>query len=210
MTGKTLLELWQAKLKTLQLQESSHPIDNRDAQTLHSYTVECPLYQQINKAMREGNDRYLHSRRFKPLLDYIYHLHRALPAAVPLSKDVTTLYRGIRYKVSKDHYKPGNHITWHAFSSTTTDLCVALQFAQSGGSMAPNGTVFIIQGVKSPKGIARWSQHPEEEEWLYNFNAQFHVGDPYHAEQELLKHTDELNEVGWNTSDIDFIHLIEV
>ena len=208
--GRTLTDLWMRKHGKLC---AAHRINDRDAQTLHSYTVECPLYKEINAAMRTACLRQLHSAEFKPHLDYIYHLDRALRSAVVLSADVTTLYRGITRKVSHQHYACGNTITWQAFSSTSAKLPVALEFACCKGKKEekrPEGTVFIITDVKSAKGIAPWSQYPDEAEWLFGFNTQFHAADRWTCEAEVSKSREFFEMEGWDVSNLDFFLLHEV
>ena len=73
--GQTLMDLWARKRGEI---SAPHDINDRDAQALHSYTVECPLYKEINAAMREACLRVLRSVEFKPRLDYIYHLDRCV------------------------------------------------------------------------------------------------------------------------------------
>ena len=207
--GQTLSVLWDRKRAQL---GTAHCIDARDARTLHSYTVECRLYKEVNAAMRTACLRRLKSAAFKPHLDYIYHLDRALRSAITLPSHVTTLYRGIKRKVCRAHYAPGNTVTWHAFSSTSERLDVALEFAGPKGSgKCPGGTVFVIKGAKSAKGIFDWSQYPEEAEWLFGFNSQFVVADPPVAEAEVARQRDAVRSLGdWDVSLVDFILLFEV
>ena len=208
LRGRTLTSLWEQKKR-----EIARRIDERDARTLHSYTVECLLYKEVNAAMRTACLRRLRSHEFKPHLDYIYHLDRALPSAVILPEHITTLYRGIKRKVSRQHYCAGKSITWQAFSSTSEKLEVALEFAcskEQKRERRPGGTVFLIEMVKSAKGISDWSQYPREAEWLFGFNTQLRVQDHRVAEQEVAPHRQALHDQGWDTARVDFILLYEV
>ena len=148
----------------------------RHFQAVHSYTVECGLYKHMNKSMREGNRSYLETAEFRPYCDYMLLLRKALTCATPLDSSVDHLYRGISVPIGEDCYRQGETITWQAFSSTTRDLGVAIKFL-GGEATRPTGTLFSIVNCSLAKGIAHWSQYPEEEEWLYAPNAQFKVAD---------------------------------
>eukprot|EP00668_Euglena_longa_P018909 GGOE01023567.1.p1 GENE.GGOE01023567.1~~GGOE01023567.1.p1 ORF type:complete len:363 (-),score=113.49 GGOE01023567.1:846-1934(-) len=161
---------WQEKRRALR--EAKNKAHEKDARALHLYTMECPLYRLLNEKMRGGNEDFLCSPQFRDFIDYIWHLKNAISNAERLCH-CKYLYRGIRAKVDQECYVPEAIITWHAFSSTSRSLDVALEFTtKRSGEM---GTLFIIYCPKGAKGIEAFSQFPEEAEWLYSCNQQFRV-----------------------------------
>jgi hypothetical protein len=191
--------------------DSFHRIDVTYSQTLHSYTVECQLYKELNKAMRQGNEEQLRAPEFQPFLDYIYFLSKAIAAADPLPSDVEFLYRGITKKLNKQLYQPGSTITWQAFSSTSQQLDVALTFAcgdRTGPGAPLVGTLFVIVECKSARCIHTWSQYPEEAEWLYDMNTHFKVAD--NELQQFVARAVRKQLLGQDDSNLDIIVLAEL
>jgi len=168
--GTPLPAVWKRRQKDVKV----GPGHEKEAQALHSYTVESPLYREINRAMRSGNEKALHGPKFRDQIDYIYHLKAALTIAEPTPAGMTFLYRGIRSKVHKEGYAPKAHLVWPSFSSTSSDLQVALTFA-GDDARHPTGTLFIIQTPKKARGIKAFSEYPAEAEFLYVFNQRFVV-----------------------------------
>ena len=219
----TLNELWQrARREIYILTDPNHVvrgapkvIDKACARTLHAYTVECALYKKLNEVMRDGNQQEVRSGDFRPYLHFIYHLDRALSLALPLPYATDQrLFRGMGRKL--DTYAPpldfpyrkGQKVTWHAFSSTSKSLDVALTFTRQN-SNPYYGTVFIITNPKSAKGISSWSEYPDEDEWLYRYNTHFLV-----LETTRDSPNADLVDFGVpatvDTSDLDIIVLKEV
>eukprot|EP00667_Euglena_gracilis_P014577 EG_transcript_15116 len=170
MVARDAESQWQEKRRALR--EAKNNTHEKDARALHLYTMECPLYRVLNEKMRGGNEEFLCSPMFRDFIDYIWHLKNAIGSAERLCH-CKYLYRGIRAKVDQDCYVPDAVITWHAFSSTSRILDVALEFATKRSGLM--GTLFIIYSPKGAKGIEAFSQFPEEAEWLYSCNQQFRV-----------------------------------
>ena len=185
--NKSLSQLWAIKNASFKCDGTTPLIPESHAQTLHSYTVESALYKQVTFAMREANLIQLHSNEFSPFLDYIYFCHKALGSGTSIQiqnginkrtgrPPVDFLYRGINAKVNAQAYAPGKLVVWQAFSSTSANIEVALNFMGVTEGQ-PSGTLFVIVNPKSPKFIAPWSQYPCEQEWTYDFNTSFRVLD---------------------------------
>eukprot|EP00670_Eutreptiella_braarudii_P015863 CAMPEP_0174322650 /NCGR_PEP_ID=MMETSP0810-20121108/11160_1 /TAXON_ID=73025 ORGANISM="Eutreptiella gymnastica-like, Strain CCMP1594" /NCGR_SAMPLE_ID=MMETSP0810 /ASSEMBLY_ACC=CAM_ASM_000659 /LENGTH=745 /DNA_ID=CAMNT_0015434571 /DNA_START=16 /DNA_END=2253 /DNA_ORIENTATION=- len=206
MRGKGLAELWVQKNKSLKANKEDW-MDSVDAQTVFTYTVESELYKTLNKSMREGSYQQLRSKKFALYIDYIYFLQKALNCAQQLNSRDKSLYRGISAKVNLAHYKPGSSITWQAFSSTTQDCQVAINFL-GGTAMAPSGTLFFIRNCRAAKGIATQSAYPEEEEWLYPPNTHFRVADEAYKSDVLRLHDNILDQ--YDMSDVHLIVLAEL
>uniref|UniRef100_A0A7S1NMB6 NAD(P)(+)--arginine ADP-ribosyltransferase n=1 Tax=Eutreptiella gymnastica TaxID=73025 RepID=A0A7S1NMB6_9EUGL len=205
MPGLSLLDCWASAKKRISLDKDTPRISPDHAQTLHAYTVECNLYKNLNRIMREGNMEQLCSSEYRSYMDFIYFLQTALSSATQLAyRPDQCLYRGIRHGISADHYKPNSIITWHSFSSTTKSMDVALSFA-GGSPDQPAGTLFVIVDPKTARGISVWSQYPEEEEWLYTYNTQFKVM-PCEMESFVLR--DLLMDV--DTSKLNILILKEI
>ena len=200
--GRLLTELWATKRQALRDKKQ----DIVDAMTLYSYTVECDLYKTLNAAMRRGNEQ-LQSEEFAPYLDYIYLLSRALLQGQQLGDGCTGLYRGISVRLKREDYPHGRAITWQAFSSTTQDLKVAMQFL-GGDEQARSGTLFFIRNSRAARGISAWSQYPEEEEWLYPPNTHFRVVDRCYERDVIRMHTSLLQDC--DMSDVLMIVLAEM
>ena len=203
--GLSLLNCWASAKKRISLDKDTPRISPDHAQTIHAYTVECDLYKNLNRIMREGNMEQLYSPEYQAYVDFIYFLETSLSSATQLAyRPDQCLYRGIRHEVSASHYKPNSIITWHSFSSTTKSMDVALSFA-GGSPKEPAGTLFVLVDPKTARGISAWSQYPEEEEWLYRHNAQFKVM-PDEMESFVLR--DLLTDV--DTSKLKIIILKEI
>jgi len=71
------------------------------------------------------------------------------------------------------HYKTGEIITWHGFSSTTTLLEVVKSFLTR--SNAEGGTIFTINGTFSGRHINRYSAYQQEVEVLLPPCSRFEV-----------------------------------
>jgi len=96
--------------------------------------------------------------------DYIYFLTNALKLLDPF---VGPVYRGIDCQISE--YKPGKTIVWPAFSSSTKDPRVAIQFLKG-----KQGTLFLINS-KTPRSIDKYSAIKTEEEVLFLPNSSFKI-----------------------------------
>jgi len=155
-TGKQSLE------SAKQLPFASHCLSLEESALIYLYTVESPFYKQLNRIMREGTNE--ERKQYK---DVIFYLDQAISKLRKNeSKDV---YRGINL-VNPD-YTPGKTINWPAFSSTTTDPKVAIEFM---GSSKVEGTFFIIR-TKSAVPIDQFSASSQEMECLLGSNSRFKI-----------------------------------
>jgi len=114
-------------------------------------------FKHINNALVERAAVKLHKCR--GVIFLLLFAMRGLPRVTP-----PVLYRGILCRVDVTKYKPGSVITWHSFSSTTTNLEVAQQFQTNKRTGKCEGTLFCIHGWGC--NIKPFSCFPHEEEVL--------------------------------------------
>jgi len=96
--------------------------------------------------------------------DYIYYLTNALKLLDPFLGPV---YRGIDCKMSD--FEPGKTIVWPAFSSSTRDPRVAIEFLKG-----KCGTLFLINS-KTARSIDKYSSIKTEQEVLFLPNSFFKI-----------------------------------
>jgi len=95
---------------------------------------------------------------------YIYYLQRALSK---LPNEERTVYRGVNaIDIVKKEYTKGRRIHWSSFSSTTTNLGTAIEFAGKGGVVM---RISIVNG----KCIKPYSVIAREDEILLSPNMAF-------------------------------------
>ena len=118
-------------------------------------------YRLINGGLFERNALQLRNIR-----GLIYRLLHALRSVQPVRPQA--LFRGIRehVKLNDSHYHKGNKITWHTFSSTTTDMQTTQNFLTDPATGKCEGTLFIIHGTPWGYSIKPFSCFPNEEEIL--------------------------------------------
>ena len=86
-----------------------------------------------------------------------------------------TLYRGIKCKVERSEYKPGNIVTWPTFSSAYLDMTDTRKFLARGSSDGKStGTFFIIERVWG-YDIRPYSLHPDSCNIILEPERQFEV-----------------------------------
>jgi hypothetical protein len=122
------------------------------------------LYVQLNNLLRERN-----AGKLQVLKPYIAYMMRGL-MKLPVYEGI--VYRGIpgsQLELVRSGYKSGVDVHWSAFTSTTSNLQAAKQFAQG-----PGGVIFRIR-THSGRRIRNYSQFQSEEEIMISPNARFMV-----------------------------------
>jgi len=101
-------------------------------------------------------------------IGYLYHFQHAL-AKIPSTPPGTVVYRGIdNSKIIAQHYTFGRKVHWRAYSSTTSNLTKASDFAGDNG-------VVLKMTVSTGKSIKDYSQFPTEDEILLSPNMELVV-----------------------------------
>jgi hypothetical protein len=138
------------------------------------------FYYQFNKALK-SRDQNFHAFR-----GYIYHLQMGLSRLPDFKGNV---YRGVPdAKFIIENYTDRRKIHWASYSSTTTELSVAKQFAGDGGIVIK---IDIING----KSIYDYSFLPVEHEILLSPNMCFVVnGDVYKEDGIMMLNMIQMNE----------------
>jgi len=148
------------------------PFDEAVAVAAYSYDLgfnsqcadgEDNLYVQLNVILRERNP--LTMRLLKPFLTY---LMRGLTVLPPFEGKVLRGIPAINLAIIQQHYTVGMDVHWSAFTSTTTSLHTAKQFAGPAG-------VIISINVLTGRRIAQYSAIPNEEEVLLSPNCRLCV-----------------------------------
>lgn len=131
------------------------------------------LYFVLNNVLRERNAGKM--MRLKPFLTY---LMRGLTLLPPTE---ATVYRGIPVSATdivKDKYRTGAPVHWSAFTSTTTNLKKAQDFASKEG---PGGIIFRIKCIQG-RSVAPYSAIPTEDEVILSPNCKLTVVGELHPE----------------------------
>lgn len=147
-------------------------LDQEDAAAIALYTFDfgpgaCSQnpYRIINSSLVGRGIMPLRKNR-----GVIFHILKALRKLPKVQSTGLVLYRGITRNVCLDqkHYYRGNKITWHTFSSTTTDLEVTKYFLTDQSSNS-EGTIFIIRGRCWGYDIQQFSCLPGERgiNWIF-------------------------------------------
>jgi hypothetical protein len=143
------------------------------------------LYVILNRVLRQRNPSSM--LLLKP---YLYFLMSGLNKLPPVK---ITCYRGIpkeEMEIIQKNYKQGLKIHWSAFTSTTSSLKKAADFAK------PNGIIFRIK-VQSGRSIVHYASFPDEEEILLSPNVSLIV-------------YQELSLENFDSSSYYFVDLVEV
>lgn len=123
------------------------------------------LYFVLNAALRSREDK-----KFKAWTPFIYYLNKALDG---LPNVATTVYKGMRG--AQKHigmYDGTKRVHWSGFSSTTTEVAVAKEFA------GPQGLVLKI-AVLNAKDVQPYSWFDKEEsEMMLSPNMEFQTIPP--------------------------------
>ena len=140
---------------------------------------EMNVYRVINRVLSERNTALIFQTR-----GYIIRLLSALRKLPPFPTD-TTLYRGIRGKVSKGTITVGSILAWPAFTSTTTDRASVMDFVnpdedeldeeQRTSAGEESSYIFEITGHFRGYNIKNFSFHPGEDEVLLEPETTFEV-----------------------------------
>ena len=128
------------------------------------------FFVQLNERLRLREATVV--RNLRPYLFYLFHALDQLP------RYEGVVLRGIpaaALDVVKERYTTGREIFWSAFTSTTTDIATAKNFAQAGG------IVFRVR-VGDGRLIKAYSALPNEDEVLLKPNTKFAVTKPCHLE----------------------------
>jgi hypothetical protein len=162
-----------AESRLEQLRPTSPRLCDDEALAVVSYTYdlgcnsnkdgEDNLYVQLNNVLRERNPQSM--MKLKPYLTYLMNGLSKLPAFRG------TTYRGIpvaELSIIQESYLEGVAIHWSAFTSTTTCLRVARNFAGVGG---------IIFSIKCQTGrcVSDYSHFRDEAEIVLSPNSRFVV-----------------------------------
>ena len=152
-----------------------YKLSDEEAEVISSYTYqagksnEAPYYV-MNKAISERNDNNLRACR-----GYILHLLKALRKLKPVPTKGRRLYRGIdgdSPNFDKNRYKPGNVLTWPAFTSTSLrEDAIRDQFLKR----ASKPVIFEITGDFVGYNIKDFSNYPDEDEVLLEPETTFKV-----------------------------------
>jgi hypothetical protein len=121
------------------------------------------LYMVLNEKLRMRNGVTM--RKLKPYLTYLMRGIHALPKAQG------TYYRGVPKKcltVVQEKYMEGCHVHWSAFTSCTSDIDVAKNFADQGG------VIFRIT-VRNARNVCAYSAYVQENEVLLSPNIKLFV-----------------------------------
>ena len=178
------------------------PLLAEHAAALYAYTEEASeqLYTRLNYVIRTPNTD---SELFR-YAGYIKHVQTAL-SSLPthLSRFHGKVYRGINRRVKPENYARDERVTWQAFSSSTKNSSIALNFVDKQGSKL-RGSLFIIESNKG-KLISSFSAYEAEDEVLFDANSQFQVLEQATSEEEKRAMLDELS--NYDTSELDVYSL---
>ena len=131
------------------------------------------LFNQLNDCLRERNS--LRMAQLRPYLSFLLGALAKFPAVE------MTLYRGIPAEslgIVQERYKVGTRIHWSAFTSTSTDIAMAKQFAQG-----PGGIIFRVN-VRNGRCVSLYSYHMAENEVLLSPNSAFVVTAECHPSED--------------------------
>ncbi|CAF1288847.1 unnamed protein product [Rotaria sordida] len=168
-------------------------------QAIKWYSKESFLYKLVNTSFRsEDLIDLFHFRLFiGDLSDSIASEHKLMLAST--NKTIWTVYRGAQLskeKLNKLQESEGRHHSFNGFISTSQLEEVALMFAISNTQHNDNVPVlFVITCDVESVGnhvkfadIHRWSDHPEEQEILFDLNSTFFVHS-VRSEAMIMKNT---------------------
>ena len=145
------------------------------------------LFVILNNVLRERNGAKM--IKLKPFLYYLMSGLSKLDAVKGL------VYRGIpssSLSVVQEKYIMGSEIHWSGFTSTTTSLRTAQNFAKGNGIM--NGIIFRIK-VTSGRSIVHYSSFPNEEEILLSPNWRAFISSECHIENDGFYYVDLVERV---------------
>ena len=91
--------------------EASKLLDKDDIATVYLYTIDSPLYRQVNEILRNENR--------SAAVPYFPFLRRMLEALNKLKRQSTILYRGVRTNLASE-YPKGRQFFWWQFTSCTS------------------------------------------------------------------------------------------
>ncbi len=152
-------------------------LTREDAATIALYTFDFGAnrgsdnpYRLINQALFARDTVQLGRLR-----GLIYRLLCALRSVPPAHHQ--TLFRGIRerVKLNETHYSKGKKVTWHTFSSATTEMETTQDFLTDHRTGRCEGTLFIIRGTPWGYNIQPFSCFPDEREILLEPEINFRV-----------------------------------
>jgi len=150
---------------------STHDLTHDEMLAVHLYTHDLRQYaehpennffNQLNAMLRQRNGALM-----EKWSGYLYYFLTALQKITPVS---ATLYRG----VGKDavgvvpQYVVKRPIQWSGFTSTTSNMETAMEFARDGG------VIFCIKVIYG-RNISLYSLFPDEEEIVLSPNSKFVV-----------------------------------
>ncbi|CAF1217813.1 unnamed protein product [Adineta ricciae] len=161
--------------------------DPRDA--IKWYTVDCFLYQLINRALRNENIDWIFKLRY-----FIHDLHNQLAQMqmeflrqLPSNQRVLQLYRGLRMHLCELHQLQQNRgqlVSTNTFLSTTSDYEAALAFSgdgnEEGNSISVIYRIVVDTTMKQSirfASIDYQSIFKDEDEVLFSMSAVFSVGE---------------------------------
>jgi len=143
------------------------------------YTLESPLYHEMNTALRE--DDLLKLKYFGAYIKELRDVFKTDHENQVIEPFSGTLWRGIHFgdpDKELEHFKPGSKFSWPAFTSMTTDKSVALRFGNITFEVRccpPRGTYDDDKAEYAPASVSKWSSFPSESEILFPPNTEFIV-----------------------------------
>lgn len=158
---------------------------NKD-QAIEWYSKECFIYKLINKAFRSEDliNLFIFRLFIGDLSESIASEHKLMLKLT--NKTVWNVYRGSQLskeKLGKLKECEGRHYSFNGFLSTSQSEEVALSFAT--GNNRDNDHVSVLLDITCDAesvgnhvrfaNIHRWSEHPDEQEILFDLNSTFFV-----------------------------------
>ena len=161
--------LGEARCFVLQKLAGGCEVSVTDVLAIHIYTVECTVYKELNRCMREADPEAI--ARWRPM---IFYLSSALERLPPLDEHAATVFRGISIPYTPEVYAPDKRVVWPSFSSTSSKRTVCHSFANQVSGL---GLIFEIHGAAraGARSIAEYSVYPHEAEVLLPPNVEFVV-----------------------------------
>jgi len=166
---------------------------SRQLELVKLYTVESPLYHEMNRALREDDlakmklfGAYIKELRDVFLTDHEYQIIKPFTG---------TVWRGISrvadLEATKRQYVPGKDFLWTGFTSTTTDKGVAMRWGQIVFQIEvepPEGMYDDEVWEFAPAEIKEFSAYASENEVLFPPNVKFRVTEVTEEQGKALVH----------------------
>jgi hypothetical protein len=157
---------WEAAVESIRADQSLQlPVSELAA--LKLYTSQSDFYRILNAALRK-----IDRKAVVPFVDIIWLLLLGL-SKCPVFADTDTVFRGVKLDLTSQHIE-GSFITWHQFTSCSTNLAT-LQSEVFLGTTGPR-SIFVIRMTSTrPRDISTVSLFPQEREVVFPPNTRFQV-----------------------------------